>query len=357
MDIVIKEGVPLAPYTIYKIGGPARFFVEVRSVDRLEEAVRFAEERRVLFFVLGAGSNVLIADRGFDGLIIQMRGGEVLIEGDRLIADAGVMMARAVMEAARAGLGGFEWGIGIPGTIGGAVRGNAGCFGGEMKDVVERVRILQAPSSKPRNTTSAAAKNGSNEVAEVDPVESPRRGELYGVDIRGKFQVLELTNRDCQFNYRDSIFKRHPEWVVLSATLKLKKGDPTAIQEHVKRITAERAQKQDIGTKSCGCIFKNVSWSRRDIRKGDLLNRFSEFDRFGDEPALPASLLIDRVGLKGRRVGKAVISPKHANYFLNEGGATAEEVITLITAAKDAVMRKYGIALEEEIQYVGFARE
>jgi len=318
MDMVIKEGIPLAPYTIYKIGGPARFFVEVRSADMLKEALRFAEERLVPFFILGAGSNVLVADRGFDGIVIHPSGGAVRAEGDLLIVDAGVMMARAVIEAARAGLEGFEWGIGIPGTIGGSVRGNAGCFGGEMEDVAESIEVL-----------------------EYSPVQHRMLNRM-------------LDKRQCEFAYRDSIFKRHPDWVILSATLKLKKGDPAAIQENIKRITAARAQKQDIGTKSCGCIFKNVPWSRRDIGKSSLLDHFPELRQFMDQHAIPASFLIDRAGLKGRRAGKAVISSKHANYFLNEGGATAEEIITLITVAKDAVMRKYGIALEEEIQHVGF---
>ncbi len=316
MPVNIQENIALAPHTIYKIGGPAKFFAEVRDSEELSEALNFAAEKNLPFFVLGAGSNMLVSDKGFDGLVIRMAGGGIKVDGERVIVDAGVMMASAVLKSAQAGLAGFEWGIGIPGTIGGSVRGNAGCFGGEMKDVVESIRVFDT-------------------------------GDLGKSD----FQLL---NSDCEFNYRDSVFKKHPEWIILSATLNLKKGDTKIIQENIKEITVERTQKQDIGTKSCGCIFKNISWTRKDINKEVLLGRFPELEQFKNQPNIPASFLIDQAGLKGRRVGHAFISPKHANYFVNDGGTTAEEVLMLIAMAKDTVRRKYGISLEEEIQYVGF---
>jgi len=316
MPISIRENVPLAPYTVYKIGGPARFFTEVKNAEELKEAIEWAFQKGTPIFILGAGSNVLVADKGFDGLAIRMSGGEVKINKERLIADAGVMMARTVLESAKAGLTGFEWAIGVPGTIGGSVRGNAGCFGGEMGQVVERVQVLE--------------------------IQSP------------KSKMRELKNKECEFSYRDSIFKKHPEWIIFSVTLKLKKGDPKAIQERIAAITKERFVKQDIGTKSCGCIFKNVPWSGRDIDKQELLVKFLELGKFENQPNIPASFLIDRAGLKGRQAGRARISSKHANYFVNDGGATAEEVMTLIRLAKDTVKRKFGILLEEEIQFVGF---
>lgn len=329
MHIDIKENISLARHTIYKIGGPARFFAEVSSMTELQETVRFAAEKNLPVFVLGTGSNVLIADKGFDGLVIHMNGRKINVEGEFLTADAGITMAQAVLKSSQAALTSFEWGIGIPGTIGGSVYGNAGCFGGEMSQVVEFVQILKC------------------------------KNETEGL------KVYEIKGNECEFSYRDAIFKRHPEWIIISATLKLQKGDPKAIHEKIKKITAERTNKQDIGTKSCGCIFKNAAWSS--INKKDLLQRFPELGRFKDNPNIPASFLIDQTGLKGRRVGGVFISPKHANYFVNGGrplpakmvstrknGATAEEVVTLIAIAKDAVKRKYGIILEEEIKFVGF---
>ncbi len=309
----MQENVPLAPYTIYKIGGRARFFIEAADSAVVERAVLFARERSLPFFVLGAGSNVLVADEGFDGLVIHMTGGAVATAGEILTADAGVSMARLVAEAAKAGLGGIEWGIGIPGTVGGSVRGNAGCFGGEMAHSVERVRVLAAG------------------------------GEAQ--------KTFELANAECEFGYRNSVFKRHPEWIVLSAAFVLRRGDPAAIREKIAAYTKERLAKQDIGTQSCGCIFKNVSWSGVD--RAALAARLPEAEKFAAGPNVPASFLIDRAGLKGARSGRAVISSRHANFFVNEGGATARDVAALIERAKAAVRDRYGIELEEEIQRIG----
>ncbi len=315
MAILIKDNIPLAPYTLYKIGGNASFFVEVSNEEDLREALELSASKGVNFFILGAGSNILVNDKGFYGLVIKINMREIhLAEGGKLAAEGGVSMAQAVLASAKAGLTGFEWAIGVPGTIGGSVRGNAGCFGYEIKDVVESVHVL---------------------------------------DFR-KSDFLELTNSECQFGYRDSIFKRNPEWVILSAVLKLQQGEPEKIQENIKRITAERAAKQDIGTKSCGCIFKNISWSRKGVDRNILLRLFPELLIFKNSSYIPASFLIDQAGLKGKRVGRVFISPKHANYFVNDGGATAEEVVMLISIVKDTVKRKFGLLLGEEIQYVGF---
>lgn len=328
MRIEIQENVLLAPYTIYKIGGLARFFVNVKNEEELKHITKWAAKKGAPIFILGAGSNVLISDRGFGGLVIHLTGGEVKIEGERLIADAGVMMARAVLESAKAGLSGFEWGIGVPGTIGGSIRGNAGCFSGEMAQVVERVRLFELKVSVKGGSVSGGKS--------------------------AKLKVTELNNNDCEFSYRDSIFKRHPEWIIISAVLKLKNGELKKIQENIKRIITQRAAKQDIGTKSCGCIFKNISWARKGVDQEKLLKRFPELSPFKDQPNIPASFLIDQAGLKGRRVGKVFVSPKHANYFVNDGDATAEEVMMLVLIVKDMVRERFGISLEEEIQYVGF---
>jgi len=197
------------------------------------------------------------------------------------------------------------------------VRGNAGCFEGEMKDVIESVEVFD----------SLAAER------------------------------FVLNAEHCEFGYRDSIFKRHPEWIILSAALHLKEGDPEAIREQIAHFAKERTLKQDIGTKSCGCIFKNIPWTRHDIQKKEVSNHLPELKKFKERPGIPASFLIDAADLKGRRAGSIVISPKHANFFINEGGGRAEDVRALVKIAKDAVQEKFGLALEEEIQYVGFFNE
>lgn len=352
MSLKIEENVILASHTVYKIGGPARFFASVKDPEELSEAILFAKEKNLPIFVLGAGSNILVSDKGYDGLVIHLSMGGVEIQGTTVKVSAALTMAQVVAKTAQAGLAGFEWAIGVPGTIGGSVRGNAGCFGSEMKDVVERVSVLQntKPSIQITNKTQNTKHN---------------------------FQTKEFTNAECEFGYRDSIFKKHPEWIIVCATLKLQPGDSKEIQEKIKKITLERTGKQDIGTKSCGCIFKNVPWNRKNIDpvrsrlsettadsqanrtsngvdKEFLISRFPDLAQFSDRDTIPASYLLDQAGLKGRRVGKVLISPKHANFFINDGGATAEEVVMLISIAKDTVKRKFGILIEEEIQYVGF---
>ena len=314
MDLPIQENVSLKPYTVFKIGGLARFFVEVKSREELVGALRFAGERGLPFFIGGAGSNILVSDKGFDGIFIKNSANNVSVEGEKILAESGVMMPYLAGEAAKAGLSGFEWGIGVPGTVGGSVRGNAGCFSSEMKDVIESIEVFDT------NTTTN--------------------------------YKLQTTN--CRFGYRDSIFKHSPNLVIISAVLALKKGEPRLIQERMKDLVSRRIDTQDIGAKCAGCIFKNVPWGRKDVDKEALLSRFPVLQKFESAPGISVGFLIDEVGLKGKKIGSAVISRKHANFFVNTGDAKAEDVIMLVALAKERVHRKFGILLEEEIHYVGF---
>lgn len=310
----MQESEPLARHTVFKIGGPAEGYVEAKTPDDLVAAVDEARKAGRPWIVLGAGSNMLVSDHGFPGMVVHPVGGRIRVAGTKLIADAGAPMARAVAEAARAGLSGFEWAIGVPGTIGGSVSGNAGCFGSEMKDVVESVAVFNANHGSMEQWDGAA----------------------------------------CQFGYRESVFKRRPELVVLWATLALRPGDPASGQRLMRAHTARRAETQDIGTQSAGCIFKNIPWVRGDVDPERLIGRHPELAPFRQNPAIPAGFLIDRVGLKGCSIGRAEISGRHGNFFLNTGGATAEEVVMLIGLAKERVHRHYGLLLEEEIRYIGF---
>ena len=313
----IQENVSLAKHTVFKIGGPARYFCVATSAYDLTEAVSWAKKNSLPFFILGAGSNVLVSDKGFNGLVIKNRADKIESLGGetakwrfhRLKAEAGAQMASVVAESIKAGLSGFEWAIGIPGTMGGSVRGNAGCFYSEMKDVVEKVSIFNPQFSK----------------------------------------AEEFTNEQCRFGYRDSIFKHSPELIILSATLALKKGNPAESQKLIGEYSKKRLQAQDIGAKCAGCIFKNVEWSRKDIDKEKLISIFPELKQFSNQKSIPAGFLIDLLGLKGRRVGGAQISNKHANYFINIGEASAEDVMVLVALAKEKIQNHYGIFLEREI--------
>lgn len=307
---------PLAPLSSMNIGGSADYLLRTTEESDVIEGIRFAQDKDLPFVILGGGTNVLIHDAGYPGVVLRMAHREVRGGGDRITLDAGAPMALGAARAAQLGLSGFEWAIGIPGTIGGSVRGNAGCFGGEMKDVVETLRYYDAK----------------------------------------KDEIAILPNSECAFGYRTSIFKKHPEWVILSATLKLEKGDPDVIQEKMKNYSENRTGSQPIGKKSAGCIFKNISWQRRGVDQLQLVSKFPEFSSFTSLLGIPAAYCIDAVGLKGKKVGGASISTRHANYFLNNNTATAEDIVMLIAIAKEYVHRKFGLQLEEEVQYIGFDR-
>ena len=263
-------------------------------------------------FILGIGSNVLISDKGFNGLVIKNRLQNIKITNTDVHIEAGSTMARVVAETTKARLSGFEWAIGIPGTIGGSIRGNAGCFGFETKDVLESV-------------------------------------DVFDINKNTKYKIQ---NRNCNFGYRDSIFKHSPNLIIFSALFKLKKGNLQESQEKISEYSKMRVASQDIGAQCAGCIFKNVLWSRRDLNKTDLIKRFPELKKFSNQKEIPAAFLIDHLGLKGIKISNAQISRRHANYFINLGNALAEDVIMLIGLAKERVQNYYGILLEEEIHYI-----
>ena len=314
MMLAPLENESLAHHTVFKIGGPARFFISVSTRDGLVGALRFARRERLPWVILGAGSNVLVSDRGFPGLVIHPEGGAITYEGNAVHADAGVQMARLVADTLEHGLRGFEWAIGIPGSVGGSVRGNAGCFGGEMKDAVAAVGVYNAST---------------------DMMETWR-----GIDAR--------------FGYRTSVFKERPKLAVLDATMTLEAGDAAAGRELVKGFVARRSWGQDIGVPSAGCAFKNIPWDRRGIDRVAFCRQFPDVPASGTVDGIPVGYLIDQVGLRGYQVGGAKISDRHGNFIVNTGGATAEDVVMLIGIAKERVHRIHGVMLEEEIQYVGF---
>jgi len=312
---MIQEHVDIKPYTYFKIGGQARYFAEVKNLQELREAIEFAKKHAVPFVVLGAASNVLVADKGYEGLIIRLMMRGIEQDGDSLRVEAGVPNAVAVARSVKEGLAGLEWAIGIPGTIGGSVRGNAGCFSGEMKDVVESVQFL--------NT----------ETGEIE----------------------EKDNAFCQFGYRDSIFKKNPQWIILNATLKLRRGDPEASQKLLRYYSSTRSDSQDIGASSAGCVFKNIPWPENPAVKKRLLHLFPQLADFASQTHIPAGFVIDHIiGLKGKTIGRVSISKKHANYLINHGGASAEEVVMMISLLKEHIHRKCNLFPEEEIQYIGF---
>lgn len=303
MSVEILEQEPLARYTGWRIGGPARFFASARDLDGLIALVYWAEQRAQPILMLGGGTNILIGDGGFAGLVIRNRaiGIEIDDRGDEVIvrAESGAPMAGTARRLAGQGLAGLVWAEGLPGTVGGAVYGNAGCYGGDTAG-----NLLDATLLLP---------NG---------------------------EVEEWSQERLDFGYRTSVLKAaqhatpaaprvpgltHP--VVLAARLRLQRGDRAGLAAQMAEIAAGRRSRTPSGS-SCGSSFKNP-------------------------PGTSAGRLLDEAGLKGTRVGGAVVSEKHANYIVNEGGATAADVLRLLDIMRERVLQALGVELELEVQLVG----
>lgn len=305
----VKENVPLAPFTTFRIGGPARYFYIAKNSEDIVQAVQVASEFKIPYFILGAGSNILVSDKGFDGLVIKIQNAELRIQNGDVVVGAGVSNATVARATVNAGLCGMEWVVGVPGTIGGSVRGNAGCFGAEMKDVIESVKVLQITNHKS--------------------------------------QINQLTNQQCQFGYRDSIFKHNKNLIILEVELKLQKGDQAEGDQKIKEILKKRNASQPKGLSS-GCVFKNA-----DIHGG--LRIYTDLpEEFKKRGQVPAGWIIEQMGLKGKKIGDAQISSEHGNFIINIGNATAEDIIILISIIKEKARNHFGIQLEEEVQLVGF---
>jgi UDP-N-acetylmuramate dehydrogenase len=312
---LIKENVCLADHTTFMIGGAARYFFVAKTNDDLIKAVNSAKAADIPWFVLGGGSNLLVADEGYNGLVIKVQSSKFKVQDSDLElkiieAEAGVLLGKIVDLTAENGLRGLEWAAGIPGTVGGAVRGNAAAFSGSMGDAtLKRVEVFDSD-----------------------------RGEIFW-----------LNNQDCYFGYRTSIFKQNPQLVILAAEFELEEGDSSQIQNKVKQYLEYRREHHPLSFPSAGSIFQN---QKSKIKNQKLLEEFPLFKEFNKKNDIPAALLIDKCGLKAVRVGRAQISEKHANFIINLGGAKAKDVLALIALAKEKVKTKFGIALEEEIFFL-----
>jgi len=305
----LKENVPLKEWTTFKIGGPARYFLEVETKEDLIEAVKLAKENNLPFFVLGGGSNLLVSDNGFDGLVIQMQFTKYEIKDTKIIAQAGAKLNDIVNFSLENSLSGLEWASGIPGTIAGATRGNAAAFNGVIAENVSQVEAFDADS----------------------------------------FEIKRFKKEDCCFRPKTSLFKQNKSLVILSVELQLLKGEKEKIKELINKHLALRKEKHPLEFPSAGCAFENFIASPEQFLKWP-----KEFEKFREKGVIPIGFLIEQCGLKGKVIGAAQISEKHANFIVNLGKAKAEEVRELIGLAKSKVKEKFGIELKEEIQQLGF---
>lgn len=282
---------PLARFTTMRVGGPADLFATVHNAFELRALVRFARTRAIPHVILGRGSDVVIADAGVRGLVIQVRAEGSRVEGDRYTAESGVQMARAATETQRAGLTGLEFGLAIPGTLGGAVWANAGAHDTDIAAVLESVRLL---------------------VADGEERDVPRS--------------------ELAFAYRDSRLKHGlpgaPQELVIEATVQLAMADPETIKARLDEIRRWRQAHQPIGLPSAGSVFRNP-------------------------PGDSAGRLIEAAGLKGLRVGGAAISEKHANFIVNDEKGSAADVRRLAERVQAEVRAQHGVDLAFEVEFLG----
>lgn len=306
---------PLSRHCTFRIGGPAKYFLIAESGEEVTNAVKVAKELGLKFFIFSGGSNILFSDQGFDGLVIKIQNTKYEILDAKIVAEAGVPLARVVEAATENCLTGLEWAAGIPGTVGGAVRGNAGAYGHAIGEMVENVEALEVKSEK--------------------------------------LKVKNYRKEDCKFGYRESVFK-HNNDIILKVALKLQQGDKGKIKAEVEKNLAARDEKLPLEYPSAGCVLKNVEITD-EILKSFRFHSTEEIpEEFIKRKKIPAAWLIERCDLKGKKVGGAKISEKHANFIVNVGKATADNVVALVSLIKMKVRDEFGIQLQEEIEYVGF---
>ena len=282
---------PLARFTTMRVGGPADLFATVHNAFELRALVRFARSRSLPHLILGRGSDLVISDRGIRGLVIQDRAEGSRFEGDRYTADAGVPMARAATEAQKAGLTGLEFGLAIPGTVGGAVWANAGAHDADIAGVLVAARVVDAQGSE-----------------------------------------VIVPSEELGLSYRDSRFKHPPvdgpRELIIDATFALTPADPEVIKARLDDIRRWRQAHQPLGLPSAGSVFRNPSGGS-------------------------AGQLIEAAGLKGFRIGGAVVSEKHANFIVNDQKGTAADVRRVGDHVRAVVAETAGVELIYEIEFVG----
>ena len=281
----------MSRHTTFRIGGPASVFVTPKSEKDLVTAIEICRSQGAPYFILGNGSNLLVSDQGYDGVVVHIGSDlrDISVEGTEITAKTGAMLSQVAHAALAHGLTGMEFAAGIPGSLGGACIMNAGAYGGEMSQILVGVRAL---------------------------------------DDKG--QIVELAADQLELGYRHSIMMEK-QYVVLGARIHLEKGNPEKIQAQMDDLKEKRIAKQPLEYPSAGSTFKRP------------------------EGAFAGKLIMD-AGLRGFRIGDAMVSEKHCGFVVNAGKATAEDVCGVISHVQQVVMEKYGKELEPEIRFLGFDR-
>ncbi|HQK63661.1 MAG TPA: UDP-N-acetylmuramate dehydrogenase [Candidatus Staskawiczbacteria bacterium] len=311
-DIVFEKNVSLKEYTTFKVGGPAKYFFIARDKMSLEGAVAAAKEKKLPVFIFGGGSNLLVSDKGFRGLVIKNEIKEIEFLEDKVLVGSGYVLSKFASEASKKGFSGFEWAIGIPSaTVGGAAYGNAQAFGSRTSDLINEVEVFDLKTLK----------------------------------------LKKLSKSQCKFSLKSSIFKKNKDLVIVSVVFDLKRGNGEEIKENAARFLKHRKHSHPLEFPSAGSVFVNPEIK---IKNKRLLKDYPELNELNKNQAIPSGYLIENAGLKGKKIGKAQISEKHANFIINLGGAKAKDIVALMNLAQKRVKEVFNVKLETEIQRIGF---
>lgn len=307
-NLTVLPGAPLSRYTRFGIGGPADLYAETVSAEAFIAALSAARASGMETVVIGGGTNLIVSDAGFRGIVLRYRGDRLFAANGRVHADAGAVLQDLVDFAIARGLVGLETLAGIPGSVGAAVYGNAGAYGHSLSERVVTVRFYD--------------------------------GETVRV----------FNNEECEFQYRESVFKRHKDWIIFSTELRLDTGDAHALRETADSILKVRNEKFPVTMKCAGSIFKNLLAKELPARAAAEVPAQAV-----REGKVPAAWFLEQVGAKGMDRGDIHVAAYHANLIYNGGAGTAADLRAVIEELKARVADRFGIELEEEVQYVGWS--
>ena len=305
-NLTVSAGAPLSLYTRFAIGGPADVYAETSSAEAFIAALSAARESGLPTMVIGGGTNLIVSDRGFRGIVLRYRGDRLMAANQRIVAEAGAVLQDLVDFANERGLKGLETLAGIPGSVGAAIYGNAGAYGHSISERVVNVRFCDGAA------------------------------------------VRLFSNAECQFQYRESIFKRHKEWIIFSTELRLEADDAAKLRQTSADILAVRNQKFPVTMKCAGSIFKNLLMAELPPSVAAQVP-----ESVVREGKVPAAWFLEQVGAKGMSRGEIRVADYHANLIYNAGAGNAADLCALIQDLKALVRARFGLELEEEVQYVG----
>jgi len=308
-NVAVSPGALLSQHTRFGIGGPAAVYAEVGSEDSFRDVLRLLRDNQVSYTVVGDGTNLIVSDKGFPGVVLRLITREIARDGALVLAQAGASLQTLVDYSIQNGLRGLETLTGIPGSVGAAVYGNAGAYGHSIDERVRQVRFFDGSS------------------------------------------VSTFRPEECQFRYRESVFKQRKDWFIFSVALHLDSAPPEELRKSADAILKIRLEKYPPTMKCAGSIFKNLILAELPEAVREQVP-----ERVIREGKVASAYFLEQIGAKGMRLGGIQVADYHANLIYNTGDGTARELCLLIGELKSRVRKHFGLELEEEVQYVGFGK-